>query len=528
MKKKVFTGPEAAALIKDGDSVLVSGFVGFGVAEEILSALEQRYLETGSPRNLTVIAAAGVGDVSALVGERGTRGFNHFAHEGMVKRIIIGHMGQAPKLGVFVAEEKVECFMLPQGVIAHLVRAGAGGKPGIITHVGLGTFIDPRLQGGAANECTARDMVELIVIGGQEKLFYKTFKVDVSIIRGTTADENGNISLEHEALFADPLSTAMIARNNGGIVLAQVARMTVAHQIKAQQVKIPAYMVDVLVKGRPEHHLQSYFYPDYHPELSGEVRIPLDDIPSLPLDMRKVCARRGAMELFTGAIVNLGLGVPDAVGSVASEEGIKEEDIYLTIESGAMGGIPMGGSAIGSSINVEAILDQGYQFDFYDGGGLDLAYLGLAQVDKKGNINVSKFDGRVVGPGGFINISQNAKKMVFCGTFTAGGLKADVGDGKLILTQEGKTWKFVDEVEHVTFSGEYAMKNGQEVLYITERAVFKLTHEGLVLTEIAPGVSLQEDVLDKMGFEPIISPNLTVMDERIFTDALMGLTLQQR
>ena len=527
MKKQVLTGAQAAELIKDSMTVLVSGFVGFGVAEEILCALEERYIKTGSPKNLTVIAAAGVGDVSALVGERGTRGFNHFAHDGMVKRIIIGHMGQAPKLGVFVAEEKVECFMLPQGVIAHLVRAGAGGKPGIITHVGLGTFIDPRLDGGAANTCTVRDMVELIEIGGEEKLFYKTFKVDVSIIRGTTADENGNISLEHEALFADPLSTAMIARNNGGMVFAQVSRLVQANQIKAQQVKVPACLVDVLVKASPENHLQSYYYPDYHPELSGEIRIPLDSIPSLPLDMRKVCARRGAMELFHGAIVNLGLGVPDAVGSVASEEGVKD-DIYLTIEAGTMGGVPMGGSAIGSSINVEAIIDQGYQFDLYDGGGLDLAYLGLAQVDKKGNINVSKFDGRVVGPGGFINISQNAKKMVFCGNFTAGGLKIDVADGRLNIRQEGRSQKFVDAVEHVTFSGEYALRSGQEVLYITERAVFKLTPQGLMLTEIAPGVSLQEDVLNQMGFEPIIAPDLKVMDERIFKDAVMGLTLQER
>lgn len=514
---KLITGSQAAELIKSGSTVAVGGFVGFGAPEEILVALERRFLSTGAPGNLGLIWCAGIGD-------KENRGMNHLGHEGLVAKVYAGHLGLAPKLGKLVAENKVECFIVPQGVIVHLMRASAGGKPGVLTHVGLKTYADPRVEGCRANSVTRGEVVELVTLGGREWLFYKALAPDVALVRGTTADTRGNISMEKEAVFLEQISMASTVKNKGGIVIAQVERVTEHGTLKAQQVKLPGVMVDYVVPASPGNHCQSFLSPEYNPAFTGETRLPVDSLPSMPLNERKVCARRATMELSAGALVNLGIGVSEGVANIVAEENLSDS-ITLTIESGAIAGIPAGGLGIGASTNPDSIIDQGYQFDFYDGGGVDIAYLGLAEADQHGNLNVSKFGGRVVGPGGFINISQNAKAVIYCGSFTAGGLKTRVADGRLYIDVEGKNKKFLKQVEQITFSGEYAASVGQKVMFITERAVFVLRKEGMLLTEIAPGVDLEKDILARMEFRPLIAEDLKVMDARIFRDQAMGLKL---
>lgn len=517
MRVKVLNAEEAVKLIPDNATVATGGFVGIGVPEEVEIALEKQFLEAGSPKNLTLVYAAGQGDGK-------DKGLNHLGHEGLVKKVIGGHWGLAPKLQKLALENKIEAYNLPQGVISHMFRDIAAGKPGTVTHVGLKTFIDPRLQGGKINDVTKEDIVKLIELEGEEYLFYKAFPVDVALLRGTYADENGNISMEEEAVSLETLSAAAACKNSGGKVIVQVKKIVKAGSLDPKLIKIPGIYVDtVVVAEKEENHMQTYG-KTYDSSYCGKTVVPVNSMKPLTLNERKVIARRAAMELIPKAIVNLGIGVPEVIAMVANEEG-KGDEMVLTVEAGPVGGVPGGGLNFGASTNPEAILDQPYQFDFYDGGGLDLAFLGLAQCDSKGNINVSKFGPKIAGCGGFINITQNAKKVVYCGTFTAGGLRVKTEDGKLTIEKEGKVKKFVNEVEQITFSGDYAMENDTPVLYITERAVFQLSKEGLVLKEIAPGVDIQKDVLDLMDFKPIVSENLKEMDARIFKEELMGLDI---
>lgn len=514
-KGKIVTAKEAAEIIKDGDVVGWGGFGGIGFAEEIAAGIEKRFIETGHPKKLTLYYTSGLGDGK-------NRGLNRLAHEGLIKRVIAGHYGFTPKLARLALENKIEAYNLPQGCLAQMLRDAGAHKPRTITSVGVGTFVDPRLEGGKVNSITKEDIVELMELDGKEYLAYKPQPLDVAVIRGTTADANGNITMEKEALTLEVLSMAIAAKNNGGFVIAQVERIAKTGSLSPREVKIPGIMADcIVVASDPLNHMQTYGTL-YDPSFAGEFPVPVSELEPFTLDARKVIARRAAFELIPNCVVNLGVGMAEGVAAVAAEEGILDL-ITLTAEPGVIGGIPAGGFDFGAARNADSIIDQPYQFDFYDGGGMDIAFLGLAQADQHGNLNVSKFGPKLAGCGGFINISQNSKKVVFVGTFTAAGLEVLVGDGKVNIENEGKLKKFIDQVEQITFSGKVAADSNQPVLFITERCVLELTKKGLVLKEVAPGVDIEKDIVSQMEFKPIIDETPIPMDDRIFSDSPMGL-----
>ncbi|MFT9497342.1 acyl CoA:acetate/3-ketoacid CoA transferase [Anaerosolibacter sp.] len=514
----VLTADEAVKFIPSGATV---GFTGAGggilEATEVIKALANRYKESNQPQDLTLWHTTGLGD-------RNDRGLSPLAQQGLVKRIFGGHWGQSPRLAEMAERNEIEAYNYPQGVMSQLLRTTAAGQPGILSHVGLGTFIDPRRQGGKLNEVTKEELVKLMIIDGKEWLYYPVVPIDVAIIRGTTADMEGYISMEDEITYLDALALAQAAHNNGGIVIAQVQRLVKGRSLHPKSIKVPGYLVDALVVVDDQPQLYSgqvnrFFSGDYVLE-TGEV------IP-LPLNERKVIARRALMEVAPGNVGNVGVGISDGIGVVAREEGINEE-FTLTVETGPIGGVTAQGIFFGASVNMQAVLDMPAQFDFYDGGGLDVAFLSFAEVDQTGNVNVHKFNGKIMGTGGFVNICQNSKKVIFSGTLTAGGLKSVVEQGAVRIDQEGKFKKLVEQVPEITFNGQDALRRGQTVIYITERAVFRLTDGGLELCEVAPGVDVEKDIIQQMGFKPKIAEDLKEMDPRLFSPEKMGIAEEWR
>lgn len=512
------TPNEAAERIQDDMTVAVSGHAAFGTPDGLFKAIQDRYAATGHPRNLTVWKLAGTSDGCGRGGDR-------LAAPGLIGTLVTSHLGLDVKLAANIEHNRCLAYTIPAGTMIEIYRAIGAGKKAVWTDVGLHTLVDPRLEGSKANEKTkaeGNDIVSLLSLDGEEYLQYKTFPIGACLIRGSLADEDGNISLQREAMVGEQLEIAMATHNSGGIVIVQVADVVRRGTLDPRLVKLHHFLVDYVVVPRPKYHVQSFSSHGYRPELTGDAKRPVAHLAIRPLDNRKICARRAALELRPGNLMNLGIGIPEIIGSVAAEEGL-EQTLTLASDSGVIGGVPLSGVDMGAAINPEAELATADMFDICHGGALDVCALGLAEIDAMGNVNVSKFNGRVTGPGGFIDLAQKTKKLILMGTFTAGRLREYCEKGKLLIDHEGIYKKFKKKVEQITFSGEYAAAMKQDVLIVTERAVFRLTDKGLMLTEIAPGIDLQKDILDQMEFMPLISPQLREMDQRIFCEAPMGL-----
>ncbi len=513
MLSRVITAEVAAGLIRDGDTVIVGGSAGMGVADAVIVALEKRFLETRAPSALTIIHTTGIG---ALKSE----GLNRFAHKGMIKRVIGGNYGlQLVFMKELITTGEIEAYNFPQGVICQLYRAMAAKQPGVVTHIGLHTYIDPRQEGGKMNSATTEDLIEVVNLGGSEYLFYKAPVANVALIRGTTADEDGNVSMEHEGTTLEALSVAQAVHNAGGTVICQVKRLAQRGSLHPQMVRVPGFLIDAFVVD--ENQWQNYA-AQFDPSLCGEIRRPMATLKPGALNVRRIIARRAAIELTRGAVFNLGAGVSAGISNVIAEENM-ENLVTSTVEAGVVGGIPGEGLYFGSAYNPQAIIDQPYMFDFYSGGGLDVAFVSFAEVDVEGNVTVTRFGDRNDGAGGFIEITQTVKRLVFSGTLTGGGLAVDVDDGNVRILKEGSICKFVSKVNQISFNGQHGLQQEQKTMFITERAVIRMSDDGLVVTEIAPGIRLREDVLDQIDFELQVLPDLPLMDSRILRQGRMGL-----
>ena len=513
MLDRIVTAQAASELIRDGDTVIVGGSGGMGIANAVLVELEKRFLETESPRALTVIHTTGIGAFTS-------EGLNRLAHKGLLKRVIGGNFGlQLEFMKELVVSDEIEAYNFPQGVICQLYRAMAAKQPGVITHIGLHTYIDPRQEGGKMNNAATEDLIEVVNLGGSEYLFYKAPIANVALIRGTTADEDGNVSMEHEGTTLEALSVAQAVHNAGGTVICQVKRLAQRGSLHPQMVRVPGCLIDVFVV---DENQQQNYVTSFDPSLCGEVRRPMATLKPGPLSVRRIIARRAAFELTPGAVFNLGAGISAGISNVLAEENM-EQLVTSTVEAGVFGGIPGEGLYFGSAYNPQAIIDQPYMFDFYSGGGLDVAFVSFAEVDAVGNVNVTRFGNRNDGAGGFIEITQTAKRIVFSGTLTGRGLKVDINRGNIRIAQEGSIIKFVPTVNQISYNGQLGQQKGQQTTFVTERAVLTGSSEGLVVTEIAPGVRLREDVLDQIGFKPKVLPDLPLMDPRIFREGRMGI-----
>ncbi|MBR5218766.1 MAG: acyl CoA:acetate/3-ketoacid CoA transferase [Clostridia bacterium] len=519
MKKPIFmTADEAAALIKDNTTVATVGMTLVSASESILKAIEKSFLETGSPSGLTLVHSCGQSNRD--------RGIQHFAHEKMLSKIIGGHWGLQPRMMKLIAENKIKAFCIPQGQFAQLYRSMAGGEPGKITKVGLGTFVDPRLDGGKMNEITKDEpnISEVVTIGGEEYMRYKPIPLDYCIIRGTYIDENGNLSTDEEAMKLEVLSAVLACKKFGGKVIAQAKYKVAAGTIHCKRVEVPGIFIDaaVICDNPEEDHRQTHSFA-FNPAYCGDIKVPVEAAEMLPLSVRKLIGRRALTELRQDDVLNVGTGIPnDVVGPILAEENV-QEDVTVTVESGMYGGIPMGGIDFGIAKNTFAIIRHDDQFDYYNGAGVDVTYMGAGELDPQGNVNATRLGPNPTGAGGFIDITTNAKHVVFCSTFTGKGLECSFEDGKLHIINEGSLIKCVNNLQQVSYNGEIARKKGQKMHYVTERAVFELRPEGLTLTEIAPGIDLQTQVLDLMEFKPLISENLKTMDSALFSEGPFGL-----
>lgn len=509
LEKPVITSDDGAAMIRDGQTVAIGGSgAGHSIPERMLEAIGRRFRASGTPRGLTLVHPFGVGNQK-------NRGLEHMAHAELYRRVYGGHWSMAPSMAQLAAQNLFEAYCLPAGIIVQLFHTAAAGSPGWITEIGLGTFIDPRVEGGKLNERAVEDVVELWRRNGKEYLFYPAIPVDVALIRASEADTEGNISMHHEVAPWHNCAMAQAARASGGITIAQVKRIVPAGSIDPRNVKVPGIFVDYLIVD-PDQGMT--YEIGYDPTLAGDSRKPESEFGAFPFSLRKVIARRAAMELRPGAVLNLGFGVPDGVMKVAREQGFADQ-VVPTIEQGQIGGIPAEGLEFGAAYNSTAIIETGHQFAFYHGRGVDMTFLGFAEIDRDGNVNVSKLDSAIIGTGGFIDISQKARKVVFCGTLAVRG-KFAAEDGGLRCDAHGKA-KFVPAVKQITFSGARARATGQEVLYVTEAAVFRLGEHGVTLQEIAPGLDPERDVIPQMGFRPAIADDLRTMPSALFMDEPM-------
>ena len=517
MKSKLMGVEDALDLIKDGDSVAISAVGMTGYPEYVVAKLEERFLERKSPGGLTLFAAGGHGG-------NGHACDNHFAQPGFLKRHVLTHPKSTPELKKMIANNEMEGYCLPQGVLNQLYRCTAARQPGLLSKIGIGTYVDPRQEGGKLNEITKEDIVQVIELNGEEYLFYQSPKVTVGIIRGTYADESGNVTIDHEALKLEMLEVALAAKGCGGKVIVQVEHIVQNGTLNAKSVVVPGQLIDAVVVAEDFEtwHRQAN-PPGYDPYITGEARSPKGSVvkPKPVVSPNDVVCRRAVFELFPGAIINLGVGFGSGAGEVAAAEGI-EDQLNFTLELGSFGGVPLAGRRFGVALNPDSFVSPPTMFDFYHGENLDIAVLGAAEIDKDGNVNVSRFAGVPDGQGGFIDISTSAKKVLFCMHMKAKGFEGEVTDGKLMIKQEGSIVKFVEKVEQITYNGKIAKAAGHEAYFITERCVFRMEEEGITLIEIAPGVDLQKDILDQMAFAPIVSKDLKLMDERIFTPGRMG------